>query len=159
VGHVSGNDHFEIEHSVDGSQFERIGVVSNSANSDMKGNQSYQFTDVHPAHGQNFYRVRQVDIDRRWTYSSFVEVKTTSAAGAVRLQNNPVRGTVTLVNPGQEMIQRLEVLDVSGRVILRQAPNSASSLISMELEHIQPGYYFLRFGSVKTMSTIGFIKL
>jgi len=159
VGQVSDNDRFEIERSGDGNQFERIGVVSNSDKGAKQGIQSYQFTDVHPARDLNFYRVRQVDIDGRATYSSVVEVKMIVAGAAIRLQSNPVRGTVTLMNPGQQLINRLQVLDASGRVLLSKTPNSNNSLITTDVQHIQPGYYLLRFGSAKTMSTIGFIKL
>lgn len=159
VGHVSDNDHFEIERSGDGNQFERIGVLSNSDNSAKQGIQSYLFTDRNPARERNFYRVRQVDIDGRYTYSPVAEVKMSLAGATMRLQSNPVRDAITLLNPNQQMINRIEILDVSGRVILSQLANSSNSRITTDVHTIHAGFYFMRLGSGTMTSTIAFIKL
>ncbi|HEY4061818.1 MAG TPA: LamG-like jellyroll fold domain-containing protein [Puia sp.] len=159
VGHVSGNDHFEIDHSTDGVVFNQIGSLSNSDNSPVEDSQTYQFADPNPVHGQNFYRIKQVDIDGHYSYSSVVEVNVTSAPATIRLEKNPVRDAVTLLNPGQQMINRLQILDPSGRVILDQSPNSNNSQITTDLHGLQRGYYLLRFSSATTISTIAFIKL
>ncbi|HVU58511.1 MAG TPA: LamG-like jellyroll fold domain-containing protein [Puia sp.] len=159
VGHVSDNDHFQIDHSTDGASFNQIGSLSQGDNSLTQGAQTYRFTDLNPTRGQNFYRIKQVDIDGRNSYSPVVEVNVTSAPATIRLQTNPVHDVVTLSNPGQQIIYRLQILDPSGRIILDQAPNSGSSQITADLHGFQRGYYLLRFSSATTTSTIAFIKL
>ena len=159
VGQVTGNDHFGIEHSTNGINFNQIGVRSNNDNDPTHGQLTYQFIDPNPVAGENFYRVKQVDIDGHYTFSPVFEIHVSSAPSTTRLQSNPVRDAITLLNPGQQLISRLQVLDVSGRVILSQAPNSTNALITTDLQSIQPGYYLLRFGSATTTSTIAFIKL
>jgi len=159
VNHVTGNDRFEIERSANGADFHQIGVLSGKGNSYTQGIQTYQFTDPNPWHGQNFYRVKQVDIDGHYSYSTVLGVDVSSVPTTIQLQSNPVRSTITLLNPGQQMISRLQVLDLSGRIMLDQAPNSRNSQITADVHAIQPGYYLLRYGSATTMSTIAFIKL
>ena len=159
VGHVSGNDHFEIEHSIDGIDYHPIGVESKSDNQLILDEQTYRFTDPNPAQGQNFYRIKQVDIDGHYTYSSIVEINIASASAAIRLQTNPVRDAVTLINPGLQMITRLQILDLSGRIILDRTLNSNNGQITADIHGIQRGYYLLRFSTGTTMSTIPLIKL
>lgn len=159
VGNVSGNDHFEIEHSSNGADYHPIGVESKSDAQLIRDDQTYRFTDANPAQGQNFYRIKQVDIDGRYTYSSIVEINIASASAAIRLQTNPVRDAVTLSNPGLQMITRLQILDLSGRVILDRAPNSNNGQITVDIHGIQRGYYLLRFSTGATVSTLPLIKL
>jgi hypothetical protein len=159
VGDETGNDHFEIDHSTDGVHFSEIGRLSNGNNNHIQGIQKYQFTDPNPAPGQNFYRIKQVDIDGRYSYSSVVEVNVSSAPAAIRLQTNPVRNALTLVNPGRQLINRLQILDLTGRVILDQTLNSSDLWITADVQAIQPGYYLLRYRSATVMSAIAFIKL
>jgi len=159
VGQVSGNDHFGIDHSTDGVHFNQISSLSKGDISLTQDIQTYRFTDPNPAHGQNFYRIKQVDIDGRYSYSPVVEVNVTSTPATIRLQTNPVRDAATLFNPGQQMINRLQILDLSGRILLDQAPNSSSSQIKVDLHGVRRGYYLLRFSSATMMSTIAFIKL
>ena len=155
VGHVSGNDHYEIDHSTDGENFIQIGSEANGDNHPI---QTYQFTDPNPVYGQNYYRIKQVDIDGHYSYSTVVKVNITSSA-TFRLQSNPVHDAVTLFNPGQQMIQRLQILDLTGRVVLDKAPNSSNSLLTADLQGVQPGYYLMRFSSGTMVSTLSFIKL
>lgn len=159
VSDVTNNDHFEIDHSTDGATFTQIGSLSNGDKTLTQGILTYQYTDPNPAKDHNFYRIKQVDLDGRYSYSSIVEVNVTAASATIRLQTNPVHDAITLLNPGQQLINRLRILDVSGRVILDQTPNSSNTSITTDLRQVQPGYYLLRFSTATTTSTIAFIKL
>src|SRR5690606_4758494 len=60
------HSHFEVERSSDGQNFEKIG---NGALS-----KPYYFIDQTPLLGNNYYRIKQYDIDGKYTYSSVVIV-------------------------------------------------------------------------------------
>ena len=66
------NRQFEIERSSDGTTFTRIGTVPSGIN---KGQvQEYSFADNRVPKGVNYFRIRQVDNDGKFTYSKQVKL-------------------------------------------------------------------------------------
>ena len=61
---------FIVQHSIDGTSFKTIGSV----NAKGSGANSYEFTDMHPANGINYYRLESVDKDGASTFSKVVSV-------------------------------------------------------------------------------------
>ncbi len=55
------NNYFVIERSTDGTNFEVIGTVSGSGNSNTTA--KYNFNDMNPVLGVNYYRLKQIDYD------------------------------------------------------------------------------------------------
>ncbi len=64
------NDYMAVERSLDGSTFTEIGRVNGAGTVDYGS--SYELEDQSPAHGLNYYRLRQVDIDGTTNYSEVV---------------------------------------------------------------------------------------
>jgi len=160
TANVSGNDHFDVERSTGGNSFIKIGSVSNQdGEMNISGGGSYSFTDASPVRGDDLYRIRQVDIDGRYSWSPTVAVKVMSPAGGLYLQANPVRETVTLMNPQQQMVRGIQVVDLSGRVLVNSSCNSPASLITENVAALQPGYYFLRVFTGAGVTTMRFIRL
>jgi|GEM_PF-873192 len=160
AANVTNNDHFDIERSAGGNSFSTIGSLSNnSGEMDISGGGSYRFTDPAPVEGDDLYRIRQVDIDGRYSWSPTVEVRVTPQAEGIYLRANPVRDAVTLVNTRQQMVRALQVLDLSGRVIISRTCNSPNNLISENVGWLKPGYYFLRISTGENAMTMRFIKL
>jgi len=148
-----GNDHFEIERSTGNNTFTTIGQLPES------GASSYSFTDPSPLKGNNLYRIEQVDIDGRYSWSPTIAVRITPSSGGLSLQSNPVNNTLTLINTQQQTIQHLQIIDLSGRVLVNSICNSSASLINQNIQSLQPGYYILRVLSDQNVTTIGFIKI
>ncbi|MFL5728296.1 MAG: beta strand repeat-containing protein, partial [Cytophagaceae bacterium] len=61
------NSHFDVERSLDGINFAKIGQVDGNGTSLQ--NKSYNFTDLTAAPGTSYYRLRQVDLNGSYTYS------------------------------------------------------------------------------------------
>jgi Concanavalin A-like lectin/glucanases superfamily len=159
VGDVVGNDHFEVDRSSDGSHFNQIGVVAEGENTVTDpGVQTFRYTDADPVSGSNFYRIKQVDVNGRYTYSTVVDVTAGSGAPGFRLQSNPVRGVVTLLNPGQERVDVVQVVDVAGRVLIDYALSSTNTVFTENVEWLQAGYYFLRVASRGKTVSVPFVK-
>jgi len=153
------NDHFEIEHSTDGAGFSVIGVVSdNSGAANAAGGAVYSFTDPHPVKGNNFYRIRQVDIDGKYSWSSVVEFTIGTGSSAIHLQSNPVNDEAILVNSEQLLVRRMQVADVSGRVLIDQSLYSNNSILKINAQNLRPGYYLLRVNAAGKNTTLAFLK-
>lgn len=67
------NDYFVVERSFDGENFESIGEVT--GNGTTKQTSYYEYWDSRPSVGTNYYRLKQVDFDGSFEYSSIIEVK------------------------------------------------------------------------------------
>src|SRR5690606_7021743 len=67
------NSHFEILRSSNGRDAVLIGTVSGSGNS--KTLKSYKFIDSAPLEGDNYYQLRQVDLNGNSEWSQMVAVK------------------------------------------------------------------------------------
>lgn len=63
----SNIDRFEIERSSNNVNFEEIGTVYGSGNSENA--LQYAFTDPHPFNGENYYRIKQVSFNGDFVYS------------------------------------------------------------------------------------------
>lgn len=74
------NDHFSIERSRDGREFEVIGNVKGAGNS--SGTKNYAFIDQHPYTGTSYYRLKQIDYDKKFAYSQIETVKFNSGVNS-----------------------------------------------------------------------------
>jgi hypothetical protein len=67
--------HFEVEFSKDGINFDRLGNVAGNGNSNSRI--EYGFNHLQPVVGANYYRLRIVDKDGKFTYSNTVLLNVT----------------------------------------------------------------------------------
>jgi len=130
--------HFVVERSMNGIDFTAIGTVS-SANS--AGMHEYMFDDVNPADGVNFYRLRQVDRDNRFEYSSIGRVLFSTAVSA-SVYPNPATDQVNIrsVRPGKWM---LSVYDAAGKLVLQEWQSTAGDRLQLDTRRLTAGTYWL----------------
>lgn len=138
---------FVIQHSVNGKDWESIGVVKAAGNSSAVS--SYQFVHTNPSEGTNFYRIQQRDLDGRSSYSDVKSIRfeTTSLFG---VYPNPVINGVLNVGVGSSGL--LKLFTENGQLILSRQLASAGRY-SFNLGHLAKGIYRLSFGN-KTISVV-----
>jgi hypothetical protein len=66
------NDHFEIERSSNGADFEKIGTVDGHGTTTVL--HKYSLLDQKPLSGLSYYRLKQVDFDGESTYSKVISI-------------------------------------------------------------------------------------
>jgi len=69
----TNNDFFVVEKSLDGKQFEQIGIVPGAGNAQTV--RQYNLLDKTPGKGLNYYRIKQQDFDGNAAYSDLVSAK------------------------------------------------------------------------------------
>src|SRR5207237_1362923 len=89
---AGGNDivQYEVERSTDATHFNMIGT--RSATIDHNTESEYQFLDVHPVNGENFYRIKYSDANGLWKYTAVVSVSISGKA--IKVFPNPVKDNV-----------------------------------------------------------------
>ena len=131
TGTESGNDFYAVERSADGEVFTEIGRVNGAGES--RENSEYDFTDEVPLPGVNYYRLRQVDFDGSFSFSSVVFIQNDVALEAeVKVFPNPASGQ-TVVNVSGDWANEMvaaTLFDINGRALQtwKQAKNSSETI-------------------------------
>ena len=91
----SNSSHFEIERSIDGYRFEKMGEVKAAGNSNTTS--EYEFTDRLPVKGMNYYRIKQVDLDGKFSYSAIRKIEIKTDVPLFVIHNNPSNGSAVII--------------------------------------------------------------
>ncbi len=102
---------FIIERSADGRSWKDIGIVQATGN--QAATNSYQFDDIAPMSGDNFYRLRQINKDRRYMYSEVRLVKL-EQKHSFEVLGNPVVGATIKIRVDE--MQHIALYDINGRM-------------------------------------------
>ncbi len=135
------NDRFEIEHSIDGSNFNLIGTVKGK----LKSTELEEYTFIHeqPNAGINYYRLKQIDVDGTSTYSDLVAA--TFKTKEIKFNNHVIReGQISFAIESPTLVDaQLQLIDVSGKVILSdtQKLNVGINTFEMYVPQIPDGIY------------------
>ncbi|MBS1598505.1 MAG: T9SS type A sorting domain-containing protein [Bacteroidetes bacterium] len=135
---------FDVERSYDGNNFVKISSVA--ASQSKSTTTYYSFTDPDIAHLNNYYRLKQINLDGKYDYSKIVLVEK-PADRIFKILNNPFTNYVD-VQPGKSVIGNvyIRLLDVSGKELIRGTKQSAgNSIIHIDLSQktISAGIYLL----------------
>jgi len=135
------NTGFEIQRSADARKWQAIGFVENqSADGNSKRLLTYGFADAAPLAGTKPYRLKQIDTDGTYAYSSIAAVRFESGKKTLYVYPNPVAdGKLTLTLP-QSGSYRLSVYSVAGLEVL----NATQSGNTLDIRNLRSGMYVLR---------------
>ena len=140
------SDRFEIEHSVDGTHFDKIGTVASKYNNSTYAG-SYDFNDLYPVKGMNFYRLMQFDKDGTFKYSDIVPVWFNySIVKQVRINPNPVTSNLNIrltVSENANMV--CKIYNAEGREVrtLTAAVVSGNNIIATDVSGLANGTYIV----------------
>ena len=82
----SGMQKYEVERSVDGNNFSKVGIVA----AKNYGTGQYSWTDNNPSPGNNYYRIASVSKDGQIAYSAIVNVVMGKVFESISIFPNPV---------------------------------------------------------------------
>lgn len=149
------NKGFEIERSADGAQWIRIGFAATQAYGG-KSNQKldYEFRDMIPMEGINYYRLKQTDLDGITDYSA---VRTLRFGGdqTIIVYPNPAKENVIITRlKGGEQVK---VYDVMGRQM--SEINNTGATLKLDLSTFASGVYYLKISMLSgQVSTYRLVK-
>lgn len=112
------SDHFAVERSVDGSNFLQMQKITAAGNSNHTVN--YVYVDADAGKGTIYYRLKQVDNDGNFTYSSVVNITVKGESGSISIYPNPVKDRFRLSLPANVSKGTLVVYDSRGGIVHRQ---------------------------------------
>jgi hypothetical protein len=139
---------FEVERSVNGSDYTVIGVRAAKSTGSRA---NYELTDdLSSVNGSVFYyRLKMIDLDGKFTYSQVVLIrKDSKTVNGVTINPNPVINGIATVKmtSARKGTVELRVVDQSGRVVMKQVQNiyEGNNAITLTLQQLQSGIYTLQ---------------
>lgn len=155
------SSYFVVQRSANGTEFNKdVDRVQAAGNSTQQ--RSYKTIDAAPLKGWNYYRVQQVDLNGRISYSNTAAVNFAKAGSLMVVYPNP---TITDLNIEYTAVAsgklELQVLDSKGAVVIRQnmSVSNGRNVETISVAHLTPGMYILRYQeSDGTVSHTRFVK-
>ncbi len=110
----TNSDRFEIQRSRDGKNWGTLASVN--ANGESTVNQVYTYLDQQPRSGNNFYRLKMVDRDNTFAYSSVKSIRIDGKELVVAYPN-PSDGPVQLTVADWKRVRSITAVDMDGRKV------------------------------------------
>ncbi len=143
------NDHFEIERSSNGIEYNLIGKMNAATGG---GEQQYLYNDNKPVFGVNYYRLKQVDKDGKFTYSKIVKVIVSKSGVQYLVYPNPTvdKSIVRMLTDMNNVTLRLN--DALGKVIYKKsiAVVKAGEEIEIPVKAFGKGVYVLSINTANS---------
>jgi hypothetical protein len=139
------NDHFVIERSLNGIDFQVIGTVNGNGNSSSI--LSYTFLDNKAVSGISYYRLKQIDKNGDFSYSS-IEMVNLNGKTSVKVQPNPNNGNFTLeilVLSTEKGLAEIIIFNALGQAVYNNSLNTnTNSKKLVDIQNIPAGIYFVQ---------------
>jgi hypothetical protein len=132
------SSHFEIERSNNAIDFYYIGRANaNETN-------PYEFIDEVPLVGDNYYRLKMIDLDGSYSYSKIINIKTELNKLNFMLFPNPINDILTyrFYTPMSESLQ-IQIFNISGEEVLciDKETDNLINVVVLELNNLISGFY------------------
>lgn len=144
---------FVVQRSANGTEFEDIGSVAGKGFDIYNIESKYIFTDAQPLIGNNYYRLKAVDLDDK--FESFgVKMVKIVAPKHLAVYPNPSSGSSIFLSTNfhPDESSRIVIVNQLGDEIFRGPAMERSGAISFG-EGLRPGIYFLRYISADFTQT------
>jgi predicted lipoprotein with Yx(FWY)xxD motif len=151
---------FNVERSADGINFNTIGFTEGRGNSSVW--QSYSFTDKLPLNHKNYYRLKQMDRDGKFTYSAIILLQAAARSTAVSMFPNPASGKINItIQTNRSQKIQWQLLNNKGQLIKQgnwQLTQGSTALPAIDISAIASGIYYLKLNGSSIQQVTKLIK-
>jgi hypothetical protein len=159
VAQNESSGHFEIERSVDGTNFITAGSVSATGKS---GSESYSYTETVKTN-KIYYRLKMYDKNQSAELSKAIALQNTNIkSNSLKVINNPAMDKLTLqFSSSKNQPVEIKVYDLSGRLQLNQTMNvsEGTNLVSLPLNAaFKTGIYAAEVNDGLEKQSVKFMK-
>jgi hypothetical protein len=135
------NNNFEVQRSIDGSNWSVITVVLGAGNSNSV--QQYSYTDKNMTAAVAYYRIRQVDLDGKYEYSTIKTIKANETAPTTRIYANSNTLNIEFNKEVKNPIT-VRIINMNGQVIAQRDFQQAAYRITMNMNNDLTGAYIVQ---------------
>ena len=147
-----GTSHFEIQRSNGGNNFVNIGKV---ASANRSGINHYSFVDEHPLPQNNYYRLRQVDEDGKFTFSPIVKLDFSRNIQLITY-TNPFNNYLSLRLSNEYAGAQLSIHSIEGKLVWQQKVSETT--LRIDASKWPAGIYVLKLTKDGTQVNYKLVK-
>jgi hypothetical protein len=144
---------FEVEKSKDAKTWHVINQQNAAGNADIEKN--YTYTDNEVSFGTSYYRIKQLDIDHQFTYSSIQKVIRKNEA-EISIYPNPAINKIHIALKDNIENSLLEILTLDGRILISEPIRNMN--YTLNIENLAKGTYIVRVSNKEHSYTSKFIR-
>ncbi len=139
------SSHFEIESSIYGKAFEKIGEVKAKNQGNLTIN--YAFFDLNPHFGTNYYRLKMVDNNGQFTYSAIKTASIQTDKTTLSIFPNPTSDDayLTILSPN-EATGMVTLYNTNGQVVkvITTKLSVGETAVLMDVQALPSGLYLVQ---------------
>lgn len=147
------NDRFVIERTNAQGVFEAIDSLNGEGNASQQ--RQYQYIDRNAPSRSVQYRIKQVDIDGRFSYSAIVQLQASATSGKLTVYPNPARDQVYVKGLPVSEVSTVTVLDLAGKSVLKTTMKAGESI---NISKLIPGQYLIRIQNKEATQVLKLVK-
>jgi hypothetical protein len=133
------SDYFEVHRSNDGKSWKTIGI--HQSNTETKSLVEYQYWDLELLPATAYYRLKMVDLDQTFAFSSIVSVRSLVAGSELTVYPVPTNDVLYLSGITLDKIQKISIVNTAGITVQKSTEITASGI---RVQSLQSGLYILR---------------
>jgi hypothetical protein len=138
----TNSDHFEVQRSMNGKDWNKIGVVTSHGESTSLRN--YSFSDSKPTGGENLYRLKIVDKDATFAYSRIQSISFERLDQELSIYPNPTSDYISVRDYNK--VKNISVTDTFGNEV--SSVNNASPVTvstgQINVKSLSTGIYLVK---------------
>jgi hypothetical protein len=152
VSNEVNNEYYAVERSTDAIHYTMLAQIPAAKNA---ASQTYSYNDRHPLNALSYYRIKQVDIDGKFSYSKELPVYRNEWTNKWLVYPNPAKDYLYIAAQQDMHNVFLLLTDASGRKIFskEQSVQYHGDKITMPLQGLPKGVYFLKMNSNELSKT------
>ncbi len=142
TGSEINTSHFDIEASLDGKKFGKIGKIESKGRA-----ASYDFLDKQPLSNTVYYRLKSNDLDGQFQYSKVISISSLRQKGlSVKAFPNPFNQDLSIeISTSKKSDLTINIIDIVGRLVYQSKTKDTEGVLSMPIptDYLLSGSYFL----------------
>lgn len=140
----TNSDRFEVEHSINGKTWNKIGIVESYGESKVL--RDYQYAHYAPAsggpsHGENLYRLKMVDNDETFTYSRIRSIRFDASPSDLSVYPNPSSDKLNITDYAN--VKEMLISDLNGRSVY-QSTSFSTGNGTVDIKDLAQGMYIVK---------------
>ncbi|MGB0984701.1 MAG: VPS10 domain-containing protein [Saprospiraceae bacterium] len=135
------NGFFTIERSKDGKEWEQIATIEGAGNS--TSTIDYSAIDPNPYIGKSYYRLKQTDFDKKFTYSDIQTVIIEKQEkSTISVFPNPTKNQITIIGAETEL-ENIKIYNVFGQEVMVKILTKNSNNVIVDMSNLSAGVYYV----------------
>ena len=144
---------YEVERSSDGTHFIKVGEVASRPNN--VSTERYDWLDVSPLNGNNYYRIRTLENDGKSHLSSVVQVRISGIHSELTVYPNPVKDNKMNISLTLDMGRfTVQLFNCQGQLVYKGLFNHIGGALNKTIylnTKFNPGIYLLEVANAKQL--------